>query len=134
MSTPLVQIRDLSLSYGATRALSDVSLTIDHGEVFALVGPSGCGKTSLLRCIAGFEHPSAGAIEIDGDVVVSSGVWVRPEKRRQCEENQYHLRSDYSSIISIRRLHSNGPASSCTLPEGHFTTIRSIFSASPMPK
>jgi spermidine/putrescine transport system ATP-binding protein len=53
---------------GATafRALDDVSIKIERGEFFTLLGPSGCGKTTLLRCIAGFESPSAGAILLSG--------------------------------------------------------------------
>jgi spermidine/putrescine transport system ATP-binding protein len=50
----------------ALRALDDVSLTIETGEFFTLLGPSGCGKTTLLRCIAGFETPTAGAILLSG--------------------------------------------------------------------
>ena len=51
---------------GAVTALSAVSLSIFENEFFTLLGPSGCGKTTLLRLIAGFEHPSAGAIRLDG--------------------------------------------------------------------
>jgi multiple sugar transport system ATP-binding protein len=46
-------------------ALEDVSLTVRHGEVFALLGPSGCGKTTLLRLIAGLETPDSGRILYD---------------------------------------------------------------------
>lgn len=48
------------------QALDDVSLDIREGELFTLLGPSGCGKTTTLRCIAGFEKPSAGAIDFLG--------------------------------------------------------------------
>ncbi|MGB5984293.1 MAG: ABC transporter ATP-binding protein [Desulfobacterales bacterium] len=47
-------------------ALDDVSLTIQENEFFTLLGPSGCGKTTLLRLIAGFEHPTSGAIMLRG--------------------------------------------------------------------
>jgi spermidine/putrescine transport system ATP-binding protein len=50
----------------ALRALDDVSVTIRKGEFFTLLGPSGCGKTTLLRCIAGFETPTSGAILLSG--------------------------------------------------------------------
>jgi multiple sugar transport system ATP-binding protein len=49
-----------------TRAVDGVDLTIDDGEFVVLVGPSGCGKTTLLRCIAGLEEVTEGAILIDG--------------------------------------------------------------------
>jgi spermidine/putrescine transport system ATP-binding protein len=46
----------------AVRALDDVSLTIRENEFFTLLGPSGCGKTTLLRVVAGFDHPTSGTI------------------------------------------------------------------------
>ncbi len=48
------------------RALDDVSLAIRDNEFFTLLGPSGCGKTTLLRLIAGFDHPTSGSIELHG--------------------------------------------------------------------
>ena len=47
-------------------ALNDVSVTIEENEFFTLLGPSGCGKTTLLRLIAGFDHPTAGVIRLQG--------------------------------------------------------------------
>lgn len=51
---------------GAVTALGDVSIAIKQGEFFTLLGPSGCGKTTLLRCIAGFETPTSGAVYLSG--------------------------------------------------------------------
>lgn len=51
--------------FGDVRALDDVSLTIEKGELFFLLGPSGCGKTTLLRMIAGFYFPDGGRILFD---------------------------------------------------------------------
>ena len=61
-----IEIAGVSKSYGATRALDDVSLAIGGNAFFTLLGPSGCGKTTLLRCIAGFEEVSAGSIRLLG--------------------------------------------------------------------
>ncbi|HBY76129.1 MAG TPA: ABC transporter ATP-binding protein, partial [Cyanobacteria bacterium UBA11148] len=45
------------------------------------LGPSGCGKTTLLRIIAGFEHPQSGTVELAGRVVAGAGYWMPPEQR-----------------------------------------------------
>ena len=60
-----IQIENLVKSFGALRAVDQVSLHIAPGELFFLLGPSGCGKTTLLRAIAGFHQPDAGTIHID---------------------------------------------------------------------
>jgi phosphate transport system ATP-binding protein len=49
-SSTLIEVRDLSLSYGSNKALKNISLTIDEKVVTAFIGPSGCGKSTLLRC------------------------------------------------------------------------------------
>jgi putative spermidine/putrescine transport system ATP-binding protein len=59
-----VAVRNLSLRFGPTVALDDVSLDFPEGQFFGLLGPSGSGKTSLLRCIAGFIFPQSGTISI----------------------------------------------------------------------
>ncbi|MFT6772676.1 MAG: spermidine/putrescine transport system ATP-binding protein [Paracoccaceae bacterium] len=63
---------------GAFRALDDVTLEIREGEFFTLLGPSGCGKTTLLRLIAGFEHPTAGRIELRGADITHLPPYKRP--------------------------------------------------------
>src|SRR6266850_6956608 len=63
---PLLSLKNISKSFGSTRAVTDVSLDVEHGEFFGLLGPSGCGKTTTLRMIAGLEKPDTGAIEFEG--------------------------------------------------------------------
>lgn len=57
-----IEVRDLNKSFGAFQALSNVNLTVQTGELVALLGPSGSGKTTLLRIIAGLEFPTQGSI------------------------------------------------------------------------
>jgi len=59
-----VKINNLTKSFGDFTALHDINLDIKEGEFFALLGPSGCGKTTTMRCIAGFEDPTSGSINI----------------------------------------------------------------------
>ncbi len=73
-----IQIRDVSKQFGDYRAVDHVSLDIQRGEFFSLLGPSGCGKTTLLRMIAGFEHPTSGQLLIDGSDVTGIPPYARP--------------------------------------------------------
>jgi ABC-type sugar transport system ATPase subunit len=64
-----IELCNLEKSFGAVKAVKNLSFTIEDGEFVVFVGPSGCGKTTTLRMIAGFEDPTAGEIRIDGRVV-----------------------------------------------------------------
>ena len=64
--TPLVVIDKVSKSFGDVKALRDVSLTVDPGEVVVVIGPSGSGKSTLCRCINRLEPIDSGTISIDG--------------------------------------------------------------------
>ena len=63
---PIIEITGLGKRFGSIEAVSDVDLSVEQGEFFALLGPSGCGKTTLLRMLAGLELPTVGTIRIDG--------------------------------------------------------------------
>lgn len=72
-----VVLENLSHSFGSTKVLDNINLTVDKGELFTLLGPSGCGKTTILRIISGFITPSEGRILVgDRDITHLS-----PEKR-----------------------------------------------------
>ena len=77
-----VELQAVSRSFGPTRAVDQVTLAVERGELFAVLGPSGCGKTTLLRLVAGFERPDSGSITVGGGTVAGPGVFVGPEKRR----------------------------------------------------
>jgi len=61
-----IAVKNINKRFGDFTALNNVSLDFPTGELTALLGPSGCGKTTLLRCIAGLEHPDSGQVLLDG--------------------------------------------------------------------
>ena len=67
----MIEIASLSKSFGAVKALNDVSLNIGSGEMVAVIGRSGAGKSTLLRCINRLEEPTSGQICCDGFDVIS---------------------------------------------------------------
>ena len=64
----LLEVKNISLSFGGVKALSDISFDIRKGEVRAIIGPIGAGKTSMLNVINGFYHPQEGTITYKGQV------------------------------------------------------------------
>ena len=73
-----MRIQKVTKKFGDFTAVDDVSLDIYKGELFCLLGGSGCGKSTLLRMLAGFETPTAGRIEIDGQDMAGLPPYERP--------------------------------------------------------
>ena len=90
MSTPALEIRDLTVGYGDVAVLRGLSLRIEPGQLVALIGANGAGKTTLLRTISGLLKPSAGTIALNGrplqglppHQVVSAGFVQSPEGKQ----------------------------------------------------
>ena len=86
--TPLLQLQDLSVSYGPVEAVHQVQLSVNEGEIVTVIGPNGAGKTTLL-CAAMGLLPSTGSISLAGEriarpsieAMVTRGVGLVPEKR-----------------------------------------------------
>ncbi len=68
---PAVEAKGISKSFGALRALDDVSIDVPPGEFHAIVGENGAGKSTLAKCLLGFYHPDAGLVKLDGAVVTT---------------------------------------------------------------
>src|SRR5215467_13375308 len=71
--TPLLQLRNITKSFGSVQALTEVDFEVRSGEVMALVGDNGAGKSTLIKCIAGTHSPDRGQILFEGDEVSIHG-------------------------------------------------------------
>ncbi|MCT7373730.1 ABC transporter ATP-binding protein [Chelativorans salis] len=73
-----VELQNVGMAFGQTRAVTDVSFTVEGGEFFSILGPSGCGKTTILRIVAGFLDPTEGKVLIGGRDMKGLGPDRRP--------------------------------------------------------
>lgn len=78
MSEFVIELNNVSKSYGGHEVLCNIDLQVQRGEFLTLLGPSGCGKTTILRLLAGFEAPTGGAITIAGRDMAT----LMPEERQ----------------------------------------------------
>jgi len=87
---PMLELRSIDVNYGRVRALRGVSLTVNEGEIVALIGSNGAGKTTTLRTISGLNRPSRGEVRLRGvpihqlgaERIARMGVAHAPEGRR----------------------------------------------------
>src|SRR5215212_3917068 len=70
---PIISVANLSKTYGSgLKALANINLDIQRGEIFALLGPNGAGKTTLISIICGIANPSQGTVMVDGHDIIKS--------------------------------------------------------------
>jgi len=67
-----LNVDNISLSFGGTQALMNVSFEVERGEILAIIGPNGAGKTSTLNCISGFYRPDRGSISYEGQDITKT--------------------------------------------------------------
>jgi ABC-2 type transport system ATP-binding protein len=73
----MIEIKKLSKSYGDTKAVNDVSLSIKKGELFGLLGPNGSGKTTMIKMLTGQIKPTSGSLKVHGVNVLDDPIHVR---------------------------------------------------------
>jgi branched-chain amino acid transport system ATP-binding protein len=121
-----LEVRGLTVAYGAIQAVRDVSFVVGHGEIVSLIGSNGAGKTTVLRTISGLLRPVSGEIVLDGEPlhrlpaheVLARGVAHSPEGRRlfarmTVEENlrlgAYTRRDERAVASDLERIYALFP-------------------------
>ncbi|WP_417277026.1 ABC transporter ATP-binding protein [Castellaniella sp.] len=77
MNRPLVEMDNVSKSFGGFTAVESINLNISEGEFLAIMGSSGCGKTTTLRMLAGLDQPTQGEIRLNGERINELSTWAR---------------------------------------------------------
>ncbi|HWK93658.1 MAG TPA: ABC transporter ATP-binding protein [Luteimicrobium sp.] len=83
---PVIEIDHLSKSYGAKRAVVDVSLSVEDGEIFGILGPNGSGKTTTVECVSGLRHRDGGSVRVLGADPQADRAAVRTQVGVQLQE------------------------------------------------
>jgi iron(III) transport system ATP-binding protein len=78
---PLLEINDVSVSFGETKVLDGISLELESKQLLAVLGSSGAGKSTLLRLIAGFDSVDEGSITLDGNIISDAKKTLSPDRR-----------------------------------------------------
>ena len=87
---PMLELRQITTNYGAIRALNEVSLKVNQGEIVSLIGANGAGKTTLLMTVCGNPRASSGSVWFEGEnitnlashLIMRKGIAISPEGRR----------------------------------------------------
>jgi branched-chain amino acid transport system ATP-binding protein len=75
MNAPLLEVEDLTKSYGGLKAVDSASFSINRDEVVGLIGPNGAGKSTLIRLMSGILKPSSGKLRFKGNDIVGKPIW-----------------------------------------------------------
>ena len=97
----ILDVRDLSVSYGATKAVDKVSLHINRREIFGLLGPNGAGKTSTLSAIEGLLKPDSGTVLVDGVDVRRHPAQARSKMGVQLQATSFQAQLSIKQIVQL---------------------------------
>lgn len=100
-SDAVLDVRDLSVSYRTTKAVDNVSLHINRGEIFGLLGPNGAGKTSTLSAIEGLIKPKSGTVLVDGVDVQRHPLQAKSKMGVQLQTTSFQAQLSIKQILQL---------------------------------
>ncbi len=101
----LIEVQGLKKGFGAVSVLTDVSFTVEKGDVIAVIGPSGAGKSTMLRCLIGLERVDGGSITVEGEPFVKNGAYAPPVEARRTTAKMGMVFQSFNLFphLSVRR-------------------------------
>ena len=106
-TTPLLELRGVSKSFGSVQALTDVDFEVRRGEVMALVGDNGAGKSTLIKLLSGALQPDEGEIRLDGELV---------HFRSPLDARRAGIETVYQDLAVAGERSCSANVSSCAMP------------------
>ena len=100
MSTPALEVQDLTLHIGGAKIVEGISFSVSSGETLGVIGPNGAGKTTLFNLISGIRPPTRGRILLDGEDITS---WSAHERARLGLGRTFQT----SSVFPLLTVHEN---------------------------
>jgi ABC-2 type transport system ATP-binding protein len=97
----ILDVRDLTVTYGTRKAVDSVSLHINRGEIFGLLGPNGAGKTSTLSAIEGLLKPTSGTVRVDGIDVQRHPMQAKSKMGVQLQATSFQPQLSNKQIIHL---------------------------------
>ena len=98
----IVRLGNVSKSFGRVKALDDITLDVQRGEILGIIGRSGAGKSTLIRCLNGLERPDRGRVEVLGQDIVPL-----PERRLQLVRQRIGMIFQHFNLLSARTVAEN---------------------------
>ena len=92
----MLDVKNLSISFGGLKAVDDFSITIEKGQLYGLIGPNGAGKTTIFNLLTGVYKPDGGRILLDGKDITGQG---NPDQSGRHRENL----PEYPSVQGAER-------------------------------
>ena len=102
----LIRVENLKKGFENVKVLTDVSFTVNKGDVIAVIGPSGAGKSTMLRCIINLEKMDGGTVTVEGENLIRDGAYATPEKVKTITAKMGMVFQSFNLFphLSVRRL------------------------------
>ena len=98
-ANPIITVKNLHKKFDKLEVLQGVNLTVDRGDVIAIIGPSGCGKSTFLRCLNLLETPSAGEISFGGEYLFKNNrVYLKRQMKALKADKENFNQEEYDKV------------------------------------